>query len=234
MSNSYSRRCRHCNRWISMRQMPAGQWVAFAKDQPHKCAVPPPQPRPLQTPNVVARPSPNTASITRSNPQQPADLTSLTQSRRPATLPRPASANSPPASTRSTPAPLSSSPESPLSGGYRPFTAPTRVLENAIPEATQLSQPDSENSIPAPVTRQPEPNKTRDSFARVKERVGGTLLLIMVLYTVIGAIHSTLFELFISRADCLYPKGLVAVYCITGMGIAHLTVVFGWPFYWFY
>jgi hypothetical protein len=234
MSNSYSRRCRHCNRWISMRQMPAGQWVAFEKNQPHNCAVPTPQPGPLQTPNVVARPSPNTASITRSNPQHQADLPSLTQSRPPATVPRPALSNSPPAPARSAPAPSSSSPGSPLSGGYRPFAAPPRALEKAIPEASQLSQPQSENSIPGSVTWQSELSRTGRSFSRIMERVGGTLWLIMVLYIVVGAIHSTLFELFVSRSDCLYPKGLVAVYCKAGMGLAHLTVVLGWPFYWLY
>jgi len=41
MSTSYSRRCKYCDRWISIRQMPAGQWVAFEGDSPHKCANPP-------------------------------------------------------------------------------------------------------------------------------------------------------------------------------------------------
>lgn len=48
MASSYSRRCRSCNRWINMRQMPHGQWVPFENNEPHKCeAVPaPPPPRP--------------------------------------------------------------------------------------------------------------------------------------------------------------------------------------------
>jgi hypothetical protein len=34
---SYNRRCRDCGRWINLRQMPQGQWVAFEGDQQHKC-----------------------------------------------------------------------------------------------------------------------------------------------------------------------------------------------------
>jgi hypothetical protein len=41
MASSYSRRCRYCDRWISMRQMPAGQWVAFENNSPHDCETPP-------------------------------------------------------------------------------------------------------------------------------------------------------------------------------------------------
>ncbi len=40
MSNSYTRHCRYCGRWISMRQMPAGQWVAFEHEAVHDCAAP--------------------------------------------------------------------------------------------------------------------------------------------------------------------------------------------------
>jgi hypothetical protein len=40
MSSSYRRRCKYCDRWISMRQMPAGQWVAFEGDGAHDCAKP--------------------------------------------------------------------------------------------------------------------------------------------------------------------------------------------------
>ncbi len=41
MSSSYGRRCRYCDRWISLRQMPYGQWVAFEGDSPHRCDKPP-------------------------------------------------------------------------------------------------------------------------------------------------------------------------------------------------
>jgi hypothetical protein len=47
LASSYRRRCRYCSRWISMRQMPAGQWVAFEGDGPHDCDRP--QPRRVTT-----------------------------------------------------------------------------------------------------------------------------------------------------------------------------------------
>jgi hypothetical protein len=49
MANSYVRRCRNCDRSISMRQMPYGQWVAFEGDAVHQCNKPPQRPpRPLR------------------------------------------------------------------------------------------------------------------------------------------------------------------------------------------
>ena len=51
MADAYRRRCKNCDRWISLRQMPAGQWVAFEDEQPHDCKRAPtnvtrPKPRP--------------------------------------------------------------------------------------------------------------------------------------------------------------------------------------------
>lgn len=37
MSSSYTRPCKYCNRTIQLRNMPAGQWVAFEGDEVHKC-----------------------------------------------------------------------------------------------------------------------------------------------------------------------------------------------------
>jgi len=37
MPSSYRRRCKYCGAWISMRQMPHGQWVAFDANGPHDC-----------------------------------------------------------------------------------------------------------------------------------------------------------------------------------------------------
>lgn len=37
---NYNRKCRTCGRWINMRQMPHGRWVAFEGDEPHKCTTP--------------------------------------------------------------------------------------------------------------------------------------------------------------------------------------------------
>lgn len=42
MPSSYSRNCRNCGRRIQLRQMPAGQWVAFeGYDTQHDCKRPP-------------------------------------------------------------------------------------------------------------------------------------------------------------------------------------------------
>jgi hypothetical protein len=57
---SYSRKCRHCGRWVNLRQMPHDQWVAFEGDSPHKCKAPPPsrvaRPAPAQRVGSVAKP----------------------------------------------------------------------------------------------------------------------------------------------------------------------------------
>jgi hypothetical protein len=56
--SSYSRRCRTCNRWISLRQMPHGRYVAFEGDAPHKCSSPPP-PKPIKVSPPKLTPSDN-------------------------------------------------------------------------------------------------------------------------------------------------------------------------------
>lgn len=58
------------------------------------------------------------------------------------------------------------------------------------------------------------------------------LKVIATLYVVIGALHSIFFSFFISRSDCISPKGLVSVFCNTGTGISHFVIALGWPFYW--
>jgi hypothetical protein len=38
MTESYRRRCKYCGKWIQIRQMPHGQWVAFeGYDTVHNC-----------------------------------------------------------------------------------------------------------------------------------------------------------------------------------------------------
>lgn len=38
MDESYHRHCKYCGRWIQLRKMPHGQWVAFeGYDQVHDC-----------------------------------------------------------------------------------------------------------------------------------------------------------------------------------------------------
>lgn len=58
------------------------------------------------------------------------------------------------------------------------------------------------------------------------------LAVIGTAYVIVGALHSIFFSLFISRSDCINPKGLVSVFCNTGMGISHFVVTLGWPLYW--
>jgi len=39
MGDSYSRRCKYCGKWINLRKMPHGQWVAFeGLDTIHECS----------------------------------------------------------------------------------------------------------------------------------------------------------------------------------------------------
>jgi hypothetical protein len=58
MSSSYSRSCRNCGRPISMRQMPAGQWVAFENDAGRNCSVPPKKSRKPKPNQVNDQPAP--------------------------------------------------------------------------------------------------------------------------------------------------------------------------------
>jgi hypothetical protein len=51
-------------------------------------------------------------------------------------------------------------------------------------------------------------------------------------YLTIGVVHSVLFSFFTSRTDCISPKGLVAIFCNTGMGVSHFVITLGWPLYW--
>jgi hypothetical protein len=239
MSSSYRRSCRYCGRSISMRQMPAGQWVAFENNQPHDCEAPPSLSKARKIPNLAVRPSdPTPGEFPDFDIKTPTPTHAPRPAQRPGAIPVPPPRRAP-ASPASSAEPVprssidpSSSGGSPLSGGYRPFSRQSQTFEKATPGPVQLTQAQPQHSSTDYVARQSQPNGFRYSFRGAMDRLGGALSLIMVSYMIIGAIHSTFFELFISRTDCLYPKGLVAVYCKTGMGLAHLTVVFGWPFYW--
>jgi hypothetical protein len=60
------------------------------------------------------------------------------------------------------------------------------------------------------------------------------LYLLAGAYFGIGVLHSIYFSLFISRAGhCIAAtKGIVYLFCHTGMGISHFVAVVGWPWYW--
>jgi hypothetical protein len=55
---------------------------------------------------------------------------------------------------------------------------------------------------------------------------------VAVLYLVIGVIHSIVFGWVISRNSCLTARGLVAIYCNSGVGFSHFVVTLAWPLYW--
>lgn len=50
---NYNRKCQHCGRWINLRQMPHGKYVAFEGDTPHKCKAPPTTKRAALPPRPV-------------------------------------------------------------------------------------------------------------------------------------------------------------------------------------
>ena len=61
----------------------------------------------------------------------------------------------------------------------------------------------------------------------------GLLYLVAVAYCFIGVLHSIYFQFFISRSDCIAAtKGIVYLFCHTGIGISHLVAVVAWPWYW--
>lgn len=73
--------------------------------------------------------------------------------------------------------------------------------------------------------------KTTGGIAMAGLQVG--LYLLSCAYVAIGVLHSIYFSLFISRIDCIAAtKGLVYVFCHTGIGISHIVAVLGWPWYW--
>ena len=65
-------------------------------------------------------------------------------------------------------------------------------------------------------------------------KLGGLLLyFVAYAYVIVGALHSIYFQFFISRSDCIAAtKGLVYVFCHTGIGISHLVACIAWPWYW--
>lgn len=63
---------------------------------------------------------------------------------------------------------------------------------------------------------------------------GAILYLTAVAYMCIGVLHSIYFSLFVSRSDCIAAtKGLVYLFCHTGMGLSHFVAVIAWPWFWF-
>lgn len=62
---------------------------------------------------------------------------------------------------------------------------------------------------------------------------GAALYFLAVGYICIGVLHSIYFQLFVSRSDCIAAtKGIVYVYCNTGIGISHFVACVAWPWFW--
>jgi hypothetical protein len=214
MVNSYSRRCRTCDRWISMRQMPHGKWVAFEHNEPHECGRPPrvepvrPAPRkpapiagPTEFPDFelpndeISRPGPTPPVPPRPQPAPP------TQPK----VSRPAPPARPPAAC--------------------PQPAPPAETTPPVARASLRPQPPT---APAP---EPPPALTSSHSSGL---ISGSLRAIFTVYVAIGAFHSIAFSLFVSRVTCATTtKALISIFCNSGMGIAHLVAVLGWPWYWF-
>jgi hypothetical protein len=65
-------------------------------------------------------------------------------------------------------------------------------------------------------------------------KLSGVLLyFIAAAYLVTGVLHSIYFQLVISRSDCIAAtKGIVYLFCHTGMGVSHFVAVVAWPWFW--
>jgi hypothetical protein len=65
-------------------------------------------------------------------------------------------------------------------------------------------------------------------------KLSGVLLyLFAAAYVGVGVLHSLYFQFFISRADYIATtKGIVYLFCYTGMGISHFVGVVAWPWCW--
>jgi hypothetical protein len=212
MASSYSRRCKHCQRWISLRQMPHGKWVAFEHNEPHSCeAVPaPPSPRrALPQPAPIDLPDFPDIDI----PEE------VTAPARPVTpMPEPIVRPSPPRR------PI----EPPVSPAPRPRPSP--------PLSPQLRpQPSGESPPPSqrPTIASPVAERAAPSRVRFTDLLAMGAYSFFTIYVMIGVLHSIAFSLFVSRMTCATTtKTIISIFCNTGMGISHLVAVIGWPWYW--
>jgi hypothetical protein len=212
LAQAASRRCKSCNRWISMRRMPHGGWVPFEHNEVHDCAKPkveklkPPPPKPsiaapIEFPDIVV----------------PDDV--------------PAKANSEPILRRINYDELST-----LSGSKaRP---PDTIGPSPTPTDGQpISVQGKSNPAPARKPNSASPNiaeTPRVTATMSKGVLSAALSAILTVYIIIGALHSIAFSLFVSRATCATTtQSLVYIFCHTGTGISHLVTVLGWPWYWF-
>lgn len=112
-----------------------------------------------------------------------------------------------------------------------PLSEPSEanVVKNDIEESTfkneRISGSEARHQFVAPSSSRDD----KSIGTRAREVAG----FFAGLYVIIGALHSVLFSLAISRADCVAPtKWIVSVFCNTGTGTSHFIAVVGWPLYW--
>jgi hypothetical protein len=233
MASSYSRRCRYCSRWISMRQMPAGQWVAFEGDSVHDCKRPPP--RRMSSPQLRTPAASGEFEDFEISPGAGSPLISM-----------PTPAPAPVAQAQQTPVTkkvsIKPSPSSTKREEFEDFHMPSSATRSDISISSRSPLPTQKNtsnisSRSAYASRSIQPSAQTSGQSRAAKLEGlqavkVALYAIITIYVIIGAFHSVFFSLYISRAHCLAPKNMmVNVFCNTGMGFSHFVAVVGWPFY---
>lgn len=216
MANSYGRRCRTCRRWISMRRMPHGQWVAFENDEPHKCeAVPAPAPRRPTPPRPAHIDPPDFPDI-----EIPEDVTEPVRPAPPA--PGPVAR---PIPTRQKASPVSPVPRPRPSPPVNPPPQPQQPRPQPLGQTTPVPQ--------RPTVSSPLPEVTAPARTKLTDVIAMGAYAIFTIYVMIGVLHSIAFSVFVSRVTCATTtKTIISIFCNTGMGISHLVAVIGWPWYW--
>lgn len=221
-ANSYSRRCRTCNRWISMRRMLHGQWVPFEHNEPHKCEQAPTiRPRPPTSPPPRDR-EPVNGPTEFPDIEIPEDIAPKLPPFKPdmdVGRNRRAGPISPPAERPKAPTAPPPSPKDPA-----PILEPAPVR---LPQSTRNAPEHvSIDNVPSVASRRPLMSRLSGGFS-------AALTVLSTLYVIIGALHSIAFSLLVSRMTCATTtKTIVWIFCNSGQGIAHLVTVIAWPWYW--
>jgi hypothetical protein len=214
-----------------MRQMPAGQWVAFEGDGVHDCGRPPPQ-------RVTTSP-PQRGARTPAASGEFEDFEILSGASAALSIPKPIQDRAPAPQTQPTlvirnvsakPAPSTTGQEE-----FEDFEIPATAASSNI-NARSPSPAHKNTRATSHLSGRPaqaiRPNQPRAQAGRQASSFKTALYAFVAIYIFIGAFHSAFFSLYISRAHCLSPKNMIVyVFCNTGMGISHLVAVLGWPLY---
>jgi hypothetical protein len=212
MASSYTRPCRTCQRRISMRQMPHGQWVAFENDEPHNCSKPP------------------KVDVVRSTPRKSPPVDAPTEfddiiipgdtAPQPAPIPRPVE-------------PPQTAPLAPAPAKQRPSPGLTNLRSHPATDVNRSLAGRRDPSKPEPTVAPTMETPPRLTAVGSTGWSSGGIRAIFAVYVLLGVLHSIAFTLFVSRVTCATTtKTLVSIFCNTGMGISHFITVLGWPWYW--